>query len=455
MTLIRKPVFCLALILLLASLACTLPANQATSTAFPPTHLPDDQAEPGPADTPTSAPSPEPPSEAPQATAAPFTFAAAWIDPAGNLWTWQDSTRTPIQVSSEGDIQDVVLSPDGRLAAFVRSADYLHHSLWLLTVGETEATELVTQDQFTEMRVNVDAVSAGPDNLTWVPGATQPSLAFTSRPTFEGPGRILNNDLWVLNTQTRALTRLLSPGDGGEFSYSPDGRYLAISTPENISLMNADGSERRDRVLTFLPVSTYSEYQYYPAPQWAPDSSGIRVAIPPADPLNDSTAQPTLIYQIASSGGAAISLGSLSVSFLNPVLFSPDFSRLVYLSEGEASGDGILDLHLASSDLSGDSVYQSGEILSALWSGDSARFVFFSNPDNRPQTGAVDGSAPAPLTDSASVIDPQWLDADTFWFLSKTESGWELRQSDVGGASSLITTITASGERTPHFTLSQ
>lgn len=454
MTAPHKPFFILFIVFLLTSLACTLPAQQPTSTPFPattsPNTTPDLQAEATRTTAPTLAPSAEP-----EATAAPATFAAAWVDPAGNLWTWQDNTRTPLKVTGEGDVQDVVLSPDGRLAAFIRSADYLHFSLWMVTVGDTEAVELVTSGQFDEMRTAEAAVGAGPEGLTWVPGAAEPSLAFTSRPTFEGPGRILNNDLWIINTQSRALTRLLSPGEGGEFAYSPNGRFLAISTPESITLMNADGSERRDRVLTFSPVLTYSEYQYYPVPQWAPDSSGIRVVIPPADPLNESADQPTLIYQIASSGGAAVSLGSISVSFLNPVFFSPDFSKLLYLSDGETGGDGVLDLHISNSDLSGDSVYQTGEILSTRWLADSTRFVFFINPDNRARLGQADGSEPTALTDSASVVDLQWLDEDTFWFLSRTEAGWELRESELGGASRLIAEISDAGDRNPHFTLSR
>jgi hypothetical protein len=102
---------------------------------------------------------------------------------------------------------------------------------------------------------------------------------------------------------------LLPHGQGGEFIYSPNGQEIAISTATSISLVHTDGTNRRE-VLTYPMVATYSEYSFYAMPIWAADSSSLRVAIPPADPLGEPR-QPTTLWTIPSMEISPLKNGSI------------------------------------------------------------------------------------------------------------------------------------------------
>ena len=77
----------------------------------------------------------------------------------------------------------------------------------------------------------------------------------------------------------------LKPGQAGLVTYSPDGRWMAVSTAEKVTIMDTNGNPSPAGVLQFSPVITYSEYRYYPTVQWSPDGSRLAVVIPAADPL--------------------------------------------------------------------------------------------------------------------------------------------------------------------------
>jgi hypothetical protein len=188
--------------------------------------------------------------------------------------------------------------------------------------------ELVSSDQFLTLKNNVNAISAEPYIFSWVPNSH--TLAFNTSPIFDGPGMMINNDLHLVDADSGVLTTLLTAGNGGVFYYSPDGTQIALVHPENISLINADGSNRRNNALVYDPILTYSEFQYYAEPQWAPDSSFLRVAIPPQDTLGNST-EPTTIWHIPTDGSSAGVAGHVFTSALSSVTFSPDLAWIAYL----------------------------------------------------------------------------------------------------------------------------
>ena len=144
---------------------------------------------------------------------------------------------------------------------------------------------------FAGMKTRREAISAVPSQLEWKPGTH--ILAFNTRMTFEGPGLFLGDDHRLVDADSGALSLLLAPGNGGDFYYSPDGAKIALTLPEEILVVDADGTNRLS-LLSFPFVITYSEYAYYPPVSWAPDSSFLRAAIPPADPLA-APADPTAI----------------------------------------------------------------------------------------------------------------------------------------------------------------
>jgi hypothetical protein len=106
-------------------------------------------------------------------------------------------------------------------------------------------------------------------------------------------------------------------------------------------------------------VITYSEYRYYAEPVWAQDSSELRLALPPADPLAEAR-QPTAIWRIPANGEAAQQIGSVPAApfFMQPVVFSPDFSHLLYLAETGEPAQNLSELYIANGDGQGAWVYQ-------------------------------------------------------------------------------------------------
>ena len=89
-----------------------------------------------------------------------------------------------------------------------------------------------------------------------------------------------DDDLWVMNADGTRPHRLVdSPGTGGSFTWSPDGRKIAFSVLERgppprvrhgdseVHVVNADGSGSRNL--------TDSDHAYDDNPVWSPDGRAI------------------------------------------------------------------------------------------------------------------------------------------------------------------------------------
>lgn len=420
-----------ASLLLAAGLACNLSsAPQPATVDLAATAVAQTLAAPASPPLAVETSSPSEPLPVPETT----TLQVAYTDASRNLWLWQEE-RGSIQLTRSGDVHDVLIARDGDLVAFVRTSDYRNYSIWAVGSDGSGERQVVSAADFNAMKGHADAVGAGPYTLQWPPRAGR-KLVFTSQPVFDGPGSLLNDDLWQVDLDSGELKQLLPPGQGGVFYYSPDGAQIALVTPEKISLIDADGSNRRDAVLRYAPVLTYSEYRYYAAPKWSPDSSYLRVAIPPEDPLA-TPAGSTKVWQIASDGSPARQLTQVTTVFLSPLEFSPNLERFAYLSPSGDPADNLRNLHIVNADGSGSVIYQNGRLDFMSWSPDSLRFVYAAGEANASQLGQV-GSAPISLTDVESALFVSWIDATHFIFLARTSAGWEVRLANPGATSALV-----------------
>lgn len=242
----------------------------------------------------------------------------------GDVWLWTAEEREAIPLTNIGDAEgDLRISDDGQLVAFLRGKD-----LWMVSTDGTDERSLVTSTKLGEM--DPDGAGAALNRFEWVPGTHL--LAFNTRLP-AAMGLALNHDLHLLDADTLRLTTLLPPGEGGEFYYSPDGSQIALVTPNEISLIDADGENRRDSVLIHAPVATHSEYEYYARPVWAADGSALRVAIPPSDPLIGAV-QLMTIWHIPTDGNPAWLIRSVATapSLDRDVLsFSSDLRFVAYV----------------------------------------------------------------------------------------------------------------------------
>ena len=446
------------IVLLLATLACSLPglstpspkdiedqvatAASGTLTALAPMETALTPEESVPPETATATPSPAPVIEDTAVPMRPVALRLAFTNRDGNLLTWEEG-GSPVTLVSSGDVDDAVISPDGEWITFTRtSADFINISLWAIRFDGTNEHVLVTHAEFMGMplhpAISSDGVSTvAPWLMKFVPGTH--TLAFMTRPIFEGPGFFDNKDLWLVDVETSTRSALLAAGQGGHYYYSPDGSQIALVTPTDISLINADGSNRRSSILVYPIVATYSEYSYHAFPKWAPDGSFLRVVIPPPDPLGDPIAL-TNLYHLPIDGSPAILLGSLNMLPLDEGQYSPDLSHLAFLQPIGALGDNNRALIISNFDGSDPVEIARGSLSFIAWAPDSNHFAFGNTSPRAVSLGQLN-AAGTTLVDANPAGDLRWISANRYFFFYQVEPEWQLRLGTLGNPSTVIANL--------------
>lgn len=352
----------------------------------------------------------------------------AYSDANRDLWVW-DEGEPPVKVLDTGDVVDVKLSLDGAQLLFARSLDYTTYSLWVMGADGGSPRELVSADEFEGMKVYENALTAQPFVYDWVPGQKQ--AYFVTSPVFEGPGLVVNDDLWLVDTETGDFRALLPAGEGGVPYFSPDGEKVMIATSENILLMNADGSGRAV-VQEFEPVLTYSEYMYYPSVQWRSDSGLAAAAIPPTDSLAEDPEDTWAGF--LTLAGQAQEIKSVPAYFLSAAVFNQQLNAFAYLKNAGAQGENRRELRLATSLAPGsaaDAVFATGNLEFVAWAPDGVRFAYRDNGEDKTMLGQV-GAGRMQLAGVDDPIGFAWIDDSRFLYLQRTEESWKMFTTRIG-----------------------
>jgi hypothetical protein len=241
---------------------------------------------------------------------------------------------------------------------------------------------------------------------------------------------------------TGVLTTLLNVGQAGMFYYSPDGGQIALTTPTSISLINADGSNRRDNVLVYPSVITYSEYQWYSSPNWWPDSSQLSVVIPSEDPFAPGASM--TVWNVPMDGSPAFFLGTYTTDlalFNSNLLISPDMTKVAYMQRVGPSANNTWDFHLVELYGASDTVFTTGNLRFVSWSPNSGWFVYTENQDMKVAQYGNPGSWP--LADHPPARDMQWIDDNRFIYVSGSSGSWDLRMGSFSWPSVQIGTSTS------------
>ncbi len=429
-------------VLILASLACeylpprtpapesTQPAVDVIATSVAATIIASGGEPPTPevppAEVPTEEPAPEPPS----------LLQIAYVKD-GDVWYWEEG-GTASQITTLGDVVSVYLTSDGLIAAFVRQYDWNNEEIYAVNTDGSNVRPLVTLADFATMKLSGDMLSAVPYQIDWAPGTH--TLTFNTRMTFEGPGLFLGDGIRQVDADTGLISVLMTPGTAGDFYYSPDGSQIAITNADFISVVDANGTNRRD-LLAFPIVITYSEYNYYPPVTWSPDSSYLRASIPPADPLAIPP-DPTTIWHLPADGSPPTQLTTLAkVPFFQDfVHFSPETSKIAYMTEVTPGAPPILDLHIANGDGSGDVIYTSGDRRFEAWSTDGEHFIF-TEAGHNPTIGHL-GDPPLALTGITLMLDVSWVDETSYLYINRLSGSWELWLRELGTPGVLLASTT-------------
>jgi hypothetical protein len=395
---------------------------------------------------PTEAPTGAPPAETPTAepTAEAFACIIAYAD-AGSVFCLGDD-GTPQVLATGSQPFDVKLSSDGQRAAFQTVVEEGITQLWVVSAAGGDARVIVEN----ALVPNADPTlinSAG--YFEWLAGTH--TLLFDTRyiPTGGpfGPGEYINADLWTVDADSGLITAVLAPGAAGAFRASPDGHTVAIARPEGLDLVNADGTNYRQNVITFPSIITYSEYQYKPLPQWGADGTFFNVAIPSFDPMApDANVD---LYRIAVDGTVQ-PLANLAANVVfgggvNPPRFSPDGRYAVY-SQGQPDGSGDV-LHLVEflpEGGVGDRALAPQPALQGWgWAPDSQRFAYTVIPGGPGGQGYVTGVTAESIEPFAAGLTAlralEWQDAATLVFLGQINNGgWGLYRQTLGSEPALL-----------------
>lgn len=357
-----------------------------------------------------------------------------------NIWTYQLGS-SPHQLTFDGTVSRAQITSDGKRIAFTRRGESdLRTELYIINSDGSGEMLLLSREKLNGLYPS----PAGTEGFSIDQFAFRPNtydLFFNTAEVFEY-GYLKTDDLFQINYQSGELTYILPPSTGGDFSFSPDGEKIAIMRPDSISLINADGSNFIPEILTFTPILTYSEFQYYPQPVWSQDSSIIGVALPSDDPLAEDAFGE--VWYLPANGDLPFSAGRLEGDFYftqvfsNPTL-SPNLDRVAFTRPSESPNSRRLFISYADG---------SEEVLVDIdvrnwhgWAPDSKHFVF--GMDDPPKLIlTMDGGEPVA---ELSAVDLYWINESDYLIVSGEPGDWKVSVGDLDGSTQLISTL--SGDR--------
>ncbi len=314
------------------------------------------------------------------------------------------------------------------LIAFVRD-----NGLWVVRNDGRGERLLVSADDFKMMEPQQPGVMLS--QFEWIRGTHQ--LLFNTR-LLVTYGLSYTDDLYFVNADSAQWRQLRAPHSGGRFFISPDGRWVSMTAPSQISLMRTNGTQYHV-ALTYAGVAIPSEFAYYPHPIWTSDSKSVIVAIPPKD-LYYQTQSLTTIWRFQPDG-----LAPKIVARVVPVpdvQIAPDFSRLAvqrFVRQEPPNFGPVFEIHIAKIDGSDDVIYSTGTTLFIAWAPESEHFILWDQQLHIYALGKVD-TTPIPLTERSNVSGLfSWIDTSHFLYVGGQRGTCELRIGTIAQPSMLLT----------------
>lgn len=324
----------------------------------------------------------------------------------GNIWFWSEATPAR-QLTTDGDAAWLKLSDDGKVIAFTRG-----QGLWAINSDGTNLRELVADV----------SVFTGRPYLTQI--EFQPGthiVYFSSRSSIQSS---VGDDLNRVDADSPTPQTLLH--QGGQFTFSPDGKLLALANVDRINILRTDNVSFIS-ALDFVQVNTYSDWLYYPQVVWLNDSTGFYTVIPASDPVAKPGQKARFLY-VAADGSFSAQLAEFATADIRVgrPFIAPNGSKVVYLT----STDQTFDIHVIDASTA-DAVIATYPISPQFglwnWSLDSTRFTYWTEDPSRLLIAGVN-LPPVPAMDVIAPYSLTWVDANRFLYLANGE----LRLGQVG-----------------------
>ncbi len=207
----------------------------------------------------------------------------------GNAWLIESSTASNTQILMTGDLDGSVLklSKDGKWLLFTRKSTKPPteeiNTLWAINITDPKAKPI---NLHTSNVVHFADWDATTDSIMRV-------LYSTVEPRSSAPGWQANNDLYRMvvakNGNLGAREKIIETNSGGvygwwgtEYFWSPGGRYLAYSRPDEIGIVSFK-NKNLIPLLSIVPYQTASDWALIPSLAWGGDDEIIYVVT--HDPL--------------------------------------------------------------------------------------------------------------------------------------------------------------------------
>jgi Tol biopolymer transport system component len=353
-----------------------------------------------------------------------------------NIWTFQRGSGLQ-QLTFDGRVDRAQISTDGKRIAFTRRSELFPNTeLFAINPDGTGEMQLLSREDLNELYPS--PAGTGVFNVgQFMFRPNTHDLFFNTAEVFE-LGYLKTDDLFMVNSLSGEFRYILPASAGGDFLFSPDGSKIAIMRPDSFSVIDGDGANYIPEILTFTPVLTYSEFQYYPQPVWSQDSSIIGVALPSDDPLApDAFGE---VWYLPADGESPFSAGKIEGDFYftqvfsNPAL-SPNLDRIAYSRPSEARNSR--QLFISSADGIDETLVDVGEKEWHGWAPDSSHFVYRAD-DPTAFILALDGGESVV---DLSGVDLYWIDEGHYLIISGEQENWDVSLGELYGASELISTL--------------
>lgn len=351
----------------------------------------------------------------------------------GNAWILEGA-NPPLQLTASGSVESVRISDDGMRVAFTRRpAPDSPVELRAVNHDGTGEVVLLTPAQLDALVPLGGAVHNDLSQFGFIPGTHD--LLFNTRGVFEGPGLAKHDNLLRIDSLSGTRTEIFPPGAGGDFGTSPDGTRLAVVRPQAIDLANLDGSDHQVALVSYTPIITYSEYQFYVRPVWRSDGTAVGFLIPSADPLTPPLSG--TVWTLPAAGGSATSYPSITGQFFlfgvgfEPLL-APDLAHVAYTQP--TATPNVWDLYLSNPDGTGAVLIDTGDVQWAGWAPDGVHFVYSNGGPMSLKLGTV-GGASVPLTTGTAL---RWINSTDYLYLSGSSGAWSLNHGVLGGGGTLL-----------------
>jgi hypothetical protein len=277
----------------------------------------------------------------------------------GNLY-FQDGSNPAMQLTNSGEDWLPIFSDDGEKIVFMRGKEI--HSI--NTDGSQEQV-LVTNEILRAIDSSY-SVSTGFLGLTAV---SSTHLLLFSTQDFDGT--LWHGDLFVVDTDTAEIKRLLLPEQGGDFYVSPDGKSIAIDTTEQIDVIDIRGETIYRNLLTYIS----SEPIFLsPGIHWMPDLTGLVVILPVPTYYESNEPPDYTVWHYALDGtpGKQVSLDPLPRGHYMAKV-SPDGNWIIY-NNYKQSAFYVGDLRTGHTELYESQLYV--DYYDWSWSPDSKHFIY-------------------------------------------------------------------------------